>query len=398
MATRAIPGSQQWREAAARDGVSATAGTVRGDDVDYSEVRSEMARFKRPNSLLGIALFLFDYGLWVAAIAGVLFLPELWMKVAAGIAAGFKQATLMVIAHDAGHGNTTTSKKLNRLISILGFMPTLFNYRLWLYDHNKSHHYATNDPHRDLYKPFSKAEFDALPRWRQVLEKVYRTPLGMGLYYLLERFPLFKLFPTRYFPKRLHKRAWFHFGLLMVYAVGFVGLLAAAPLYSGTASLTAVLLGFLLPFYVAVHLFSFTTYMQHSHPEIPWFDSAPDRHLFRQEDISAHIVFPKWYQALSYHIHEHPAHHVNPHIPFYRAGKAQARLNEIMGEQAVSTRWTPGWYLHCMRTCRLYDYENHRWLDWDGTPLTGCLLRPHLQERLAEKAEAQDSRTAGAVA
>ena len=102
---------------------------------------------------------------------------SIWMKVAAGIAAGFKQATLMVIAHDAGHGNTTTSKKLNRLISILGFMPTLFNYRLWLYDHNKSHHYATNDPHRDLYKPFSKAEFDALPRWRQVLERFGEDPV-----------------------------------------------------------------------------------------------------------------------------------------------------------------------------------------------------------------------------
>jgi omega-6 fatty acid desaturase (delta-12 desaturase) len=359
-----------------------------------------MARFVRPNTFLGVAYFLFDYGLWLAAIAGVLFLPVLWMKIAAGLAAGLKQGTLMVIAHDAAHNNTTASKKLNSFISIVCFMPTLFNYRLWLYDHNKTHHYQTNDPHRDLYKPFSKSEFDALPRWRQVLEKVYRTPFGMGLYYILERFPYFKLFPTRFFPKQVHRKAWFHFWLLTVYVVSFVAFLAAAPIYSETSSLTAVLLGFFLPFYVAVHLFSFTTYMQHSHPEIPWFDNKPDRKVFRQEDISAHIVFPKWYQAFSYHIHEHPIHHVNPGIPFYRAGEAQSRLNEIMGEQAVSTRWTPGWYLHCMRTCRLYDFENHRWLDWDGTPLTGCLLRPHLQRRLEEKHAAQEEKAqaSGAVA
>ena len=28
-----------------------------------------------------------------------------------------------------------------------------------------------------------------------------------------------------------------------------------------------------------------------------------------------------------------------------------------------------------LRTCRLFDYENHRWLDWDGTPTTAPLLR-----------------------
>jgi omega-6 fatty acid desaturase (delta-12 desaturase) len=61
-------------------------------------------------------------------------------------------------------------------------MPTLFNYRLWLFDHNATHHSQTNDPHRDLYKPFSKEAFDALPGYRRALEKIYRTPAGMGLY------------------------------------------------------------------------------------------------------------------------------------------------------------------------------------------------------------------------
>jgi omega-6 fatty acid desaturase (delta-12 desaturase) len=183
----------------------------------------------------------------------------------------------------------------------------------------------------------------------------------------------------------VHRKAWFHFWLLIIYAAPFVSLLAAAPLYSQTSSLTAVTLGFFLPFYIAVHLLSFTTGMQHTHPEIPWFDEKPDRRIFRQEDISAHIVFPRWYQAFSYHIHEHPAHHVNTRIPFYHTGKAQARLSQIMGGQTIAMPWTPRWYLHCMRTCRLYDFSNHRWLDWDGTPLTGCLLRGHIRNRLQEK-------------
>jgi acyl-lipid omega-6 desaturase (Delta-12 desaturase) len=37
-----------------------------------------------------------------------------------------------------------------------------------------------------VWVPFSKQEFEQLPRWRQVLEHVYRHPFGPGLYYALE--------------------------------------------------------------------------------------------------------------------------------------------------------------------------------------------------------------------
>ena len=42
-----------------------------------------------------------------------------------------------------------------------------------------------------------KAEFDALPAWRRALERFYRSPLGLGPYYLKERWWRDKLFPRR---------------------------------------------------------------------------------------------------------------------------------------------------------------------------------------------------------
>jgi omega-6 fatty acid desaturase (delta-12 desaturase) len=35
---------------------------------------------------------------------------------------------------------------------------------------------------------------------------------------------------------------------------------------------------------------------------------------------------------------------------------------------------TPRAYMDIVRRCKLFDYENHRWTDFDGTPTTPRLL------------------------
>jgi hypothetical protein len=43
-------------------------------------------------------------------------------------------------------------------------------------------------------------------------------------------------------------------------------------------------------------------------------------------------------------------------------------------EEVLHEPFTIAGYLRTLRTCRLFDYEQHRWLDWDGTPTTGPLV------------------------
>jgi omega-6 fatty acid desaturase (delta-12 desaturase) len=63
----------------------------------------------------------------------------------------------------------------------------LMSYSAWAIGHNGRHHPFTNlVTHDHVWAPFSKADFDRLPWWRRSLERVYRTPLGHGLYYCVE--------------------------------------------------------------------------------------------------------------------------------------------------------------------------------------------------------------------
>jgi omega-6 fatty acid desaturase (delta-12 desaturase) len=349
-------------------------------------VKSALAGYTVPTTYIGLAHFFLDYTLYAAAIAGVLFLGPLWLKVGCGIVAGIKIANLGTLAHHAAHGNLVKSRRLNKVLGILSFMPGLFNYRLWLYDHHHIHHPYTNGRHRDSWVPLSKAEFDRLSRPRQLLERLYRSSWGLGFapYMIVERWLKVKLMPGSFLPARFQASGWRHFAMLMVYAAAFIGLLAAAPLYSQTASVTAILLGFVVPFYVWMSMLSFTVYVQHTHARIPWFDGPVDRKTaIPQEVISLHLEFPKLINDLTHNVYVHAVHHVDVRIPFQQLPHAARRLNELVGPAAVVQRFSLGWIHETLKNCRLYDYEAHRWLDFDGRPTGPVAIS--LEQRSAMK-------------
>ena len=347
------------------------------DQVSRRTIQKELAQFVRPSTVHGVVLFVSDMGIYVAAIAGVLFLPDLWMKIACSLLAGLKIPNLVTLAHDGAHGSLTRSARLNRLLSILSFMPGLLNYRLWLYDHHQIHHPNTNGAIQDSFTPLSPAEYAALPKWRQIAERFYRSPslLGLGAYQIVERWWQVKFFPRSYMPKRIHAAAWRHFAFLMTYLVAFLGLLAFAPTYSNTGSVTALLLGFVVPFYVWMTMLGFTLYVQHTHPRIPWFKGKADRSIaLPQESLTVHLEFPAVVSWFMHHVYNHAVHHVQPGIPCYRLPEAQARLNALVGDQAVSERFSFRWLFEVLRLCKLYDFERHCWTDFDGRPTTARIV------------------------
>lgn len=328
-------------------------------------------------SVVGIVVFLMDIGLYAAAIAGILFLEPMWAKIALSIYAGIKLANLGTLGHDAGHGNLTAWPKVNEVLGAICFLPGLYNWTLWKFDHHHVHHPNTNGAHEDSWTPMTKAQFDALPAHRRLLERLYRNSWGLGLapYYIFERWSHVKFIPGAFLPKRFRVAAWANFALVITYLAGFLALLATAPLYSNTSAVTALVLGFAVPFYIWMTLFSFTVYVQHTHKRIPWFEGAVDRRIaFPQEALSLHLDFPKPIKTLMHNVYEHAAHHANVRIPFHRLPQAQAELNRLSGDRAVYQKFSFGWLHETLRDCRLYDYDNHQWLDFDGKPTTGAIV------------------------
>lgn len=370
--------------------------------ISQREALRQIAPYVKSSTPIGLAFFLYDFGLYWAGIAGVLLLPELWMKVLAATVAGFKLSALKTLGHDAAHGSLVKGKRLNWLLGVIVYAPCLYNYRMWVYDHHVRHHPYTNGPIKDTYTPFTKAEYDAMPAWRQWLERVYRGPsvIGWALYYLVERWWDMKLFPRSHMPTAHRKAAWPHFWFLLAYGATFLGALAAAPLYSATSSMQAIALGAVYPFVVFMAVTGWGLYLQHTHPDVAWLRGTEEENKVfyeRGELLSVHWKMPGWFGRLTHDVMDHPVHHLHPRVPCYRLKAAQAQLNVLLGEHAVVEKFTLRSFFDTLRRCKLYDFDNHRWLDFDGRPTTGTarifsvtakeLIAPHQAQQATRRVE-----------
>ena len=335
-------------------------------------LRRALAPYVQRSGVLACALLLATLAVYAAAVAGAVALGPVPARLAAAVLAGSAISSLFVIGHDAAHGAYTESRRLNALIGRIAFLPALHNYSLWRTQHNRLHHRLTNLKGFNSWSPLAKAEYDALPAWRRALERLYRGPLGFAPYYLVERWWKDKFFPRR--PRR-QAAPWLDFALLVVFLAGFVALLAWLGHTLATGAASAVLWGFAVPFLAWNGLMGATTYMQHTHARVAWFDTPAEwRRLAGQEEVTVEVQVPRWYGLISHHIMDHPAHHVHPKIPLYRLAAAQRRLDEILGERAVKQRFTPAYLLSTLARCKLYDYRGHCWLDFAGRPTSACTL------------------------
>jgi omega-6 fatty acid desaturase (delta-12 desaturase) len=60
-------------------------------------------------------------------------------------------------------------------------------------------------------------------------------------------------------------------------------------------------------------------------------------------------------------------------IPLYRLKEAQARLSATLDERLNAEVFSWRYYWNTVRRCKLYDFAQHVWMDFDGritsTPL-----------------------------
>ncbi len=254
------------------------------------------------------------------------------------------------------------------------FVPVFYNYRLWVYEHHSLHHPFPNDTKPGAYRPFSKRQFDALPAWRRALERFYRAPnvVGWGVYYLIERHWSTKIYPPPYLPQALRPAAWWNTVLLAAYAFALFALLITAPRYAvNLGAAGALLLGFVLPLAVFEIHDGFALYVQHTDPRIPWFQRDVDRNAEgRTELLSVHLDVPRFMGWFYHDTFSHPVHHLHPKSPCYRVHAAQRLLDARLGPAAVVSTFGLQWLLDTTRRCKLYDWERHQWLAFDGTPMT----------------------------
>jgi omega-6 fatty acid desaturase (delta-12 desaturase) len=312
--------------------------------------------------------FLLDWLVLGAAIASLLIVDFLAVKIFASLVAALWIARLFVIGHDACHGSYTPNKTLNKWIGRIAFLPSLTPYSLWEIGHNLAHHGFTNLKGRDyVWTPFSPNEFARLSWVRRRLERVYRSGVGQGIYYMVEMW-----WKKLFFPGRKHvssRRTSYTWDSLLVasFAVLWIGGLIAWGLYSGRSVWSLLFFGFAVPFFFWNCLMGFVIYVQHTHPRVAWYDRRDEWSAnLGYATTTVHVKLMRPLDGLIHYILEHGAHHVNMGIPMYRLKEAQARLTATLDERLNSEMFTWRYYWNTVRRCKLYDFAQHVWMDFDG--------------------------------
>jgi omega-6 fatty acid desaturase (delta-12 desaturase) len=327
-----------------------------------SELRAGIRPLRAKSLRLALTIFVGDtvfYGLatWLAITAPTAALGWLY-----GSLAGVGIAMLFVVGHDACHGSFTASKRWNGWIGRIAFLPSLTPFAAWEIGHNQTHHVYTNLKGKDyVWAPFSKAEFDALPGTRRFLERCYRTPLGVGLNYGIEIWWKRLFFALRQDPSRA-REVLADSLMCSAYALA----LAGGALAVGVRPLLA---GVIWPLLIWNWTMGWAIFEHHTHPRVPWFGREAEwRAASAQSRCTVHAVLPKALDLVIHNIMQHTAHHLDVTIPLYHLGEAQTVVESSSEAIAVVERWTPGRFFRHLRACRLYDFDRHQWLDFDGRP------------------------------
>jgi omega-6 fatty acid desaturase (delta-12 desaturase) len=319
-------------------------------------MRGMLRAMRSKSTARALAIFAADAALYAGCTWGALSSARWMTAMLFGTLAGVTIAMLFVVGHDACHGSFTARRGLNGWLGRLAFLPSLTPFVSWDLEHNRRHHVYTNLKGKgwdSIWAPFSKAEYDALPRWRRGLERCYRTPFGVGLYYAIEIWWKELAVPREECGRRADYWICYAYGL---------GLLALG-WWSGWRALAA---GVVWPFVVWNWLMGWAIFDHHTHPQVPWFDKEQEwRAAQAQSRCTVHIVLPRVVDVLLHYIMQHTAHHLDVTIPLYNLRAAQSAIDGA-GAAIVVYRWTPFTFLRHLRVCKLYDFEKRCWTDFEG--------------------------------
>jgi omega-6 fatty acid desaturase (delta-12 desaturase) len=333
-----------------------------------SNRKALLSAFEQSSKLLRPAAALaFDLALFVAGSALALLAGPVSLKLAGTILVTAGIVRLFLIGHDACHGSFFADRRLNAVFGRIAFLPSLTAYSLWEVGHNVAHHGFNNLKGRDqVWAPYSKAEFDALPRRRQRLERLYRSGAGWGAYYLIEMWWKKLYFASRKEIGSSRRKYKWDSALVTAGAALWVAAVAIVARSTDQSFMLLLALAVVVPFLLWNVTIGLVVYLQHTSPAIAWFSA---RHEWQRRraylTATAEVRLPFGIDRLMHGIMQHHAHHLNPRIPMFTLGAAQRRLREKFPD-VCAYRLDRRTYLANVRNCKLYDFVEHAWLDFDG--------------------------------
>jgi len=322
-------------------------------------------------------LALLVYG---AAFAEAALLDAPLLALPASILTGLMSAYLFRQAHDAAHGSLTADRRVNAILGRLFIAPSLHAFAAWDLFHNRRHHPFNNLSVKDyIWIPLSLEQYRRLRPAVRAFQRVTRTPLGSGLGYLVAVWWRFMVWPEAAAMRQATRRdSAIAAGFLLVQC-GLAAALAGADAGAGRL-LQAIGFAVLLPFLLLCHLLGYVSFLNHTHPDLPWFDDPAEWRRHRTRHLLAvHYRVPWWLFLLRTDLAHHATHHLAPRLTIEHLPRAEQRMMPALRQRAVVEDWSPRRQREIFARCKLYDFRRHLWIGFDGA----VTARPVLTGRSA---------------
>ena len=340
-------------------------------------IREWLIPLSQRSTLRAFLLLLVDTALFMGLVAGTVALESVWLKLLCGLAAGFVIGRLFILGHDACHQSLTPHRELNKWIGRYAFLYSLTPFSLWDTGHNVVHHGYTNLKGVDfVWTPLTAEEFAELGPAGRLLQYLYRSGWAPGLYYLIEIWWKREFFPNKtHMPTR--RPIFFKDSMLVtVFGLLWIGVMTYAALATGQSVGLTLLMGVLVPFLFWNTMIGFVVYVHHTHVDVSWHE---ERGAWSKAQpfvsTTVHLTFPLQIGALMHHIMEHTAHHLDMSIPLYKLKQAQSKLEELLPERIIVQPFSWRWYFQTARDCKLYDFKQNSWTNYQGHPTSPRALQ-----------------------
>lgn len=316
----------------------------------------------------GVFLVTKAVGLWVVSLA-VLFATDNPLLVLAGwIFASLALAGMFVVGHDAAHGSLFDSKKVNTWVGRLLFLPELHSYEAWLLGHNRLHHgHTVRDQMDFVWLPSTHDEYQAMSAWKKFQHRIEWGPFGSGFYYTrnvwFNKMVSFTP-PERYRDKiKNDMRVVMFFGALSLAAFFILGVSSYGSFIGGLWLIIKVI-G--VPWFGFMTIIGWTVYVQHISPSIKWWPRNQwDSFKGQIEGTTVLRCQPIINWLFFHNIFVHVPHHVDMRIPCYNLDVAADALMEAFPE-IKHDKLRLRDYISTTRTCKLYDFNDHMWMNYKG--------------------------------
>lgn len=308
-------------------------------------------------------------GLWLLALAGLATADAWFLVVPLWVFAGLAVSGLFVLGHDCAHGALFESKALNRAVGRALMMPSLHIYEAWVIGHNRIHHGHTLRQGMDfVWHPLTVDEYRALSPIARLRHRLEWSMLGSGFYYArsvwwqkMMRFTP----PQRYRDAVRRDRRFLAIGVALATTATVVFGLATGHGALGSAALLVKL--FVVPFALFCTTIGFTVHVHHIAADIKWWPRRAWNSFHGQVEGTTVLRLPRPINTLFfYNIFVHVPHHVDVRIPCYRLPQAAAAI--VAAYPEVDNRpYRFADFRANTRRCKLYDFEQQRWLRYDAT-------------------------------